>query len=112
MPLATIFQSFPTINYWQKFEISLLKIIPSLTTTADNKEYVLKSNTWNNRYQLSDNEGFLGESQQKMISTFLSFDDQADDLLIAATIAQTQLDYERTTFIACFVPLFVVIILT
>jgi hypothetical protein len=84
----------------------------SIISTVDHKEYVLKSNTWSNRYQLSGNEGFLGESHQKMISTLFSFDDRVDDLLITATIAQTHLNSERIIFIACFIPLFVAITAT
>jgi hypothetical protein len=84
----------------------------SIITTADKKEYVLKSNAWNSRYILSGPEGFLGESHQKMTSTTLSFDDHVDDLLIAATIAQTRSDMETATYIACFTAIFVAIIAT
>ena len=84
----------------------------SIITTVDKKEYVIKSNTWNNRFQLSGDEGYLGESHNKLTSTFISVNDSIDDLLVAALMAQTHLAYELSTMAACFTAVFVVIIAT
>jgi hypothetical protein len=84
----------------------------SIITTVDKKEYVIKSNTWNNRCVLSGSEGLLGESHHKLSSTTLSFNDSVDDLIITAVIAQTQLKYETSMMIAFFTVVFVVIIAT
>lgn len=84
----------------------------SIITSADMKQYVIKCNIWSSHYHLYGNDEILGECRRKMTSTYLSFDDQVDDFLIAATIAKTHLAYETAMFSACFVSVFVTTIIT
>lgn len=82
----------------------------SVITTYDRAKYIIKSNTWNNRYQLLGPGGLLGEVNRHSISTYFSFDDNVDDLLVAAVIVQTYTNYETAILVACFVPIFVILI--
>jgi hypothetical protein len=82
----------------------------SIITATNGVEYILRSNIWNSRYQLSGPLGFLGEFNQKMSSSVFTFDENIDDSLVAAVLAQTYLNYETAIYVAIFVPIFVVII--
>jgi hypothetical protein len=83
----------------------------SIITTSDRDKYVFKSNIWNNSYQLSGEEGLLGECHQRMISTTFSFDDKVKDLLVAVAIGKSYSNYETMIYIACFVPIIVMLII-
>jgi len=82
----------------------------SIITSFNNDSFELKSNTWNNKYQISDNEGIKGEFHQQMISSTLTIDESISEFIVAAIIAQTHIAQEAAIMIACFLPLFIVII--
>ncbi len=78
--------------------------------TNDGKRYFLNSNFLGNYYELLGQEGRLGECTQRTFSTSFSFDDQADGSLVVAVMAHTHRVYQTAILVACFVPIFVVLI--
>ena len=82
----------------------------SIITTIKRDKYLLRSNIWCNRYRLLGNEGQVGECHQHTTTTTFSFDDKVDDYLIAAIMTQIHSTQQTAILVACFVPIFVILI--